>query len=189
MPKVERPRPPTDVLTHGRCPEPGIYVIENAVSGEWYIGSAQNMRKRWQTHRSLLRAGNHHAVRLQASWGKYGEGAFRFIPLQVVPDKARRLLLEQHFLNTLTPPLNTSSNAHSCEGVKRSTETVAKIRVAVTAPERLLRLKAMAKRPKSAEHRARIAESRRGQRPSEETRAKLRAASARRWGRTDAKSR
>lgn len=183
MPKTPRPRPTEAILVHGRCPEPGIYVIENSLTGEFYVGSAKNMRKRWQTHRSLLRAGKHHAARLQESWTQHGEGNFRFLPLHVCRDKVQRLLLEQHFLSTLAPPFNTAQKAHSCEGVKRSPETIAKIRAAVSSPARVARFREMAKRPKSVEHRARIAASRLGVRPTEETRAKLRAASAKRWGR------
>ncbi len=182
MPRTPRPRP-QDSDVQGSCQFGGLYAIENVITYESYVGSTVNMRKRWHLHRTLLRSGKHHAKKLQAAWVKYGEECFRFMPLCVIEDKAQRVAMEQHFLTSLRPSYNTSPTATSCAGVKRSTETIAKIRAAVTAPARLEKLRVMGKKPKSAEHRARIAASHQGLRPTEETRAKLRAASARRWGR------
>lgn len=182
MPREPRPRPATSYVVAGSCPYGGVYVIENTLTGFFYVGSTKNLRRRWQLHRHLLRTGHHHSPYLQASWVKHGEEAFRFVPLCILEEESERLALEQHFINTLHPTYNVSPTANSCAGVKRSEATRAKMRAAVACPERREKFLRMARAPKSPEHRARISASHQGLHPSEETRAKLRAASARRWG-------
>lgn len=182
MPRLPRPRPDTPLLVPGSCAYGGIYVIENILTHDIYVGSTMNLRKRWQLHCHHLRKGKHHAPKLQASWNKHGEGAFRFVPLCIMPDETERLAMEQHFITTLKPAYNVSPTASSCAGVKRSAQTRAKIQAAVTTPERMEKFLEMAKQPKSAEHRARIAAAHLGKTASEATKAKLRAAAARRWG-------
>lgn len=57
----------------------GVYVIE-APSGGCYIGSAVNIRKRWNTHRMQLRLGTHHCIPLQRAWKKHGSAlSFRVL--------------------------------------------------------------------------------------------------------------
>jgi group I intron endonuclease len=164
-------------------PRGGLYSIENTVTHNIYVGSTVNLRKRWQLHLHLLRNGKHHSFKLQASWNKYGEDSFRFIPISIIEDKSQWVRLEQHFISTLKPTYNVSLKAGSCAGIKRSPETIAKIREYIISPERLERFVKMAKKPKSPEHRSRIAAAHRGMKASEETKAKLRSASAKRWGR------
>lgn len=55
----------------------GIYRITCIPTGKFYIGSAVNMRKRWRQHRKMLLDQTHFNRRLQNSWNKYGEAAFR----------------------------------------------------------------------------------------------------------------
>ena len=163
-------------------PQGGVYFIENILTRDFYVGSSVNLRKRWQLHQCLLRKGKHHSPKLQSSWKKHGGVAFRFIVISIVEAKDQRVELEQHLLSTLHPTYNVSPIAGSSAGVKRSPETIAKLMPHITSPERIKKLVEMAKKPKSPEHRARIAAAHRGKKASEETRAKLRAASAKRWG-------
>jgi len=164
----------------------GLYVIQNLVERRlFYVGSSQNIKKRWAVHKALLNKGKHHSKRLQSDWFKYGEAAFSILPLQMIEGKQDRLRLEQHFLTTLPCPYNVSRKANSSEGTVRSDATREKLRVAVRRADRMAHIKALGGAPKSPEHRARIAEAHLGMRPSEETRAKLRAASAARWARPE----
>lgn len=55
-----------------------IYKIVNTESGKFYVGSTNNTRERFRTHRNKLRAGKHHCAHLQAAWNKYGEAVFVF---------------------------------------------------------------------------------------------------------------
>ncbi len=159
----------------------GLYVIQNNINGKFYVGSTAHFDRRFILHRCLLRKGTHHSKHLQNAWNKYGEDAFSFMRLQYIEGKELRLRYEQAFLDGLKPAYNSAPIAQSCEGVVRSEQTRAKMRAAMATSPRRIAFVAMARAPRSVQHRANIAASKMGQRPSEETRAKLRAASRRRW--------
>lgn len=55
-----------------------IYVIENNVTGKFYIGRTNNPASRKRAHFSELRRGVHKNPRLQYSFDKHGEVAFEF---------------------------------------------------------------------------------------------------------------
>lgn len=50
----------------------GIYQILNVENGHCYIGSSENITKRWSQHKSVLRHNNHHSGYLQNAYNKYG---------------------------------------------------------------------------------------------------------------------
>lgn len=62
----------------------GVYQIRCIPTGKIYIGSAVNLRKRWEEHRRSLRKGKHRNRYLQAAWNKYGEENFEFSVLEFV---------------------------------------------------------------------------------------------------------
>ena len=55
-----------------------IYQIRNKINDKCYIGSAVKILDRWWLHKKMLRNGNHHSVKLQRAWDKYGENNFAF---------------------------------------------------------------------------------------------------------------
>ena len=67
--------------------QPGIYCIENIITGDKYIGQSKNISLRLQEHLSCLR-NNHHYYKkrhiptiLQKAWNKYGEENFKIYVL------------------------------------------------------------------------------------------------------------
>ena len=54
-----------------------IYKIINTVTGEKYVGQTTNFSRRISDHKQKLNANNHINPKLQASWNKYGENAFK----------------------------------------------------------------------------------------------------------------
>ena len=66
----------------GTC---GIYEIRNTRTGMSYLGSSQNITKRWWMHRRDLRLGVHHNHHLQRSWEKHGAQCFTFSVLLPCP--------------------------------------------------------------------------------------------------------
>lgn len=76
----------------------GIYKITNLVNQKVYIGSAIDIKKRWQDHLNYLRKDKHNNKYLQRSYNKYGEDAFEFkILFYCYPDKL--LHYEQTFID------------------------------------------------------------------------------------------
>jgi len=81
-------------------PISGIYKIVHRESGTTYVGSSQDVRRRWVTHRRELRTGQHNNGYLQCAWDKYGSKAFRFSIVEEV-EIERLLKREQYWLDQL----------------------------------------------------------------------------------------
>jgi group I intron endonuclease len=70
----------------------GIYQIRCVPTGKIYVGSAVDLRTRWQHHCELLRRHKHRNKYLQAAWDKYGPASFE---LDILELTAREHLLER----------------------------------------------------------------------------------------------
>lgn len=75
--------------------------------GSKYIGSSNNIYRRWSEHRRNLRRGCHHSTRLQAAWNKYAE-ELRF---EIICECPIDLLeeLEQKYISEMKASLNTTN--------------------------------------------------------------------------------
>ena len=62
----------------------GVYKITNTVNAKFYIGSTNNLKRRYYSHYCSLRGGYHANEYLQNSFNKYGEQAFTFEILEIV---------------------------------------------------------------------------------------------------------
>lgn len=60
----------------------GIYIIRNLKNGKFYIGQAQDIRKRWAEHKWKLNGNFHTNNHLQSAWNKYGAKVFKFLVLE-----------------------------------------------------------------------------------------------------------
>ncbi len=110
----------------------GIYAIQNKLNGHQYIGSAVNIARRWDEHRSYLKRGVHHSPILQRAWAKYPEDAFEFVILEIVEDVTQLTFIEQRYLDELKPRYNVSPSAGSNRGIKYRPEVVAAMRLRQT---------------------------------------------------------
>jgi len=88
----------------------GIYKIENTVTGDFYIGSSEDIDGRKYSHLVRLKAGKHHNHNLQRAWDKDGPEVFRFTTIENCLPNAL-LLLEQKYLDTLNPAYNVNETA------------------------------------------------------------------------------
>lgn len=70
----------------------GIYQILCVPTGKIYIGSSNDMARRWSEHRKMLRSGIHPNAHLQGAWNKYTEAAFT----PSVVEQVERDLLSEH---------------------------------------------------------------------------------------------
>lgn len=100
----------------------GVYKIINNINGKFYVGSAVNLKGRWNTHKSSLINNKHYNKFLQRSFNKHGYSAFSFIILEYCSfDKL--IEREQYYIDNLNPIYNISKNAGNCLGVKHSGES------------------------------------------------------------------
>jgi group I intron endonuclease len=60
----------------------GIYQILNTVTDKCYVGSSIDIRNRWKQHNKNLRHLNHHSIKLQRAWNKYGPDVWEWNILQ-----------------------------------------------------------------------------------------------------------
>lgn len=80
-----------------------IYKILNKVNGKFYIGSANDYKRRWYQHKRELKNNSHDNQYLQNAWNKYGESNFEWIVLQKDIDENVKYDIEQKYLDTLKP--------------------------------------------------------------------------------------
>ncbi len=167
----------------------GIYAIVNRTNGRFYIGSSATLARRCYVHFWLLRRGEHKNTHLQRAFQKYGEAAFEWVVLCLLP---RRDLIstEQRLLDRLAGTAacyNIAAHAHTPsmteavrrkigdalrgrviprEQVERWIETMRTWRAA--QPPKPPKQKPIRK-PLSVESRERMANAQRGKRQSEES--------------------
>lgn len=146
----------------------GIYQIKNQINGKRYIGSAVNLKRRWQNHLSSLCGGRHYNPHLQSAFDKEGETAFVFSVLEHVQDSAKLIEREQHHLDTLAPEYNMCPTAGNTLGRLHSLDTCR--RMSETRMGHYV----------SPETCRKLSEASRGKHPTEETRRKISEASKRR---------
>jgi group I intron endonuclease len=77
----------------------GVYKIWNRHNNKFYIGSANNLLKRYYSHIRLLQVGNHPNLHLQNSWNKYGHSQFEFHILNITSSHLGAIKIEQKYLN------------------------------------------------------------------------------------------
>jgi len=179
----------------------GIYRITCLANGEFYVGSAVNMRKRQILHLSQLDKGKHHNRHLQNTYNKYGDNNLVFDVLEFCA-KEQLIEYEQYYIDILNPTINICRIAYSCKGVIRSEEyrrkmseahkgkivseeTRRKMKERVVSEETKRRISEAGKRraPASEETRRKISEASKGKKHpprSEETRRKISEAAKRR---------
>jgi group I intron endonuclease len=150
----------------------GIYMIRNVITGQYYIGSAQNLKRRFREHEQQLKAGAHFNSRLQNAWNKHGATAFVFFPLSMLQTKEQLIPAEQLMIDSYRAAdcnfgYNSRPTAQSNLGHKFSDETRQKIRVAnigrKASAETRAKMSASAKgTPKGSEHARRISVAKTG---------------------------
>jgi group I intron endonuclease len=107
----------------------GVYAIVNRVNSKQYIGSSCNIQDRWNRHIKLLNRGKHHSMHLQNAWNKYGVDNFSFVILCTCSDD-ELICREQEYLDSCKPEYNVSPTAGRTAGIIRTTEYIAKQKIA-----------------------------------------------------------
>ena len=178
---VETLMAPRRMYPKAEC-EVGVYGIYNEITGKWYVGSSLEITKRWWRHLWELRQGKHHSPKLQRSFNKHGEGAFRFLVLEECASEElesretatiERLKAHSGGYNVASeakggfmrgrqwPEETKAARVEAMKGFRHSEESKERIRKAKKEqwanPEQRAKIAASQRCPKSAEGAARIA--------------------------------
>lgn len=166
-------------LKHKTEGKSGVYRLTTP-DGECYVGSSENIWRRWLGHKTYLRAGRHRSKSLQKSFCERGFDALT-LEVLLLCDTKDLLFYEQRAMDVIRPVHNTSLTAGSTKGVVASEDTRAKLSAAKIGKKRpplsaeaRAKISAKAKeRYLSPEYREKSAASMRGIPKSAEHRAKL----------------
>ena len=83
----------------------GIYKITNTVTGDFYIGSSNNVKRRWAYHKCQSTWNKYPNNPLYLDMKNYGVDNFELEILEVVEsDKLKEM--EQHYIELLNPTYN-----------------------------------------------------------------------------------
>lgn len=89
----------------------GVYKIINLKNNKFYIGSSNNLHKRFIHHKNSLLKNKHHNKYLQNAWNKYGEENFKF---EIVEYCYNNFEKEQYYLDSLKPQYNIAKHVENC---------------------------------------------------------------------------
>jgi len=107
----------------------GVYYIKSRASGNMYVGSAKNMKRRWVKHLTELRSGTHHSTQLKRVVARRGLDDLEFgVMLVCAPEQA--LMYEQIVLTNAQPRYNSAKVAGK---VDHTPEVRAKLSAAAKA--------------------------------------------------------
>lgn len=117
-------------LNHYR--ECGVYMIKNIITGDSYIGSSNNIGKRWSLHYCKLSQNKHYNKHFQSSVNKYGIENFIFGVIEFCKEP-ELISKEQDNYNKYSPTYNKGIFIDCPQrGSKMSEEQKEKFRIANT---------------------------------------------------------
>ena len=86
----------------------GVYKITNTVTGDFYVGSSKDVKKRWSRHKWTSTWKRYPNNPMYHDMQKYGTDSFELQILEEVePDKLKEL--EQQFIEKLKPAYNSNN--------------------------------------------------------------------------------
>jgi len=99
----------------------GVYQIRCKQNGKIYVGSAVNLRARWDLHRRSLIMKQHFNPHLQSAWNLYGAENFEFSVLQYVEyvEEMQLLTIEQAWIERTgctNRAIGFNINSHATSG-------------------------------------------------------------------------
>lgn len=147
----------------------GIYSITNSNNGKRYVGSSENINRRFMSHKMLLSKGKHHSIHLQRAWDKNGKQAFVFSIIELC-DQIELIAKEQQHID-IKADYNIVPKAYDSptfKGLFHTPETRAKMSAAQSGKKH-----AMYGRHHTEEAKEKIRRAATGKRHTLESRAKM----------------
>jgi group I intron endonuclease len=84
----------------------GVYVIQNVITSDCYVGSSVDIARRKLKHFHQLRSNKHGNQHLQSAYNKYGHDSFLFAVHEEVAEREDLVAREQYWINQLLPRYN-----------------------------------------------------------------------------------
>ena len=81
----------------------GVYKITNTITGDFYIGSSRNVKKRWTNHKAPSTWAIYLNLKLYQDMAQFGLNNFKFEILEETDNLRER---EQYWINILNPIYN-----------------------------------------------------------------------------------
>lgn len=100
----------------------GVYRIRNLANNKFYIGSTNDLYKRFIQHKIQLEREEHHSIYLQRAFNKYGTSQF-IMEILLLCKQEYLLYYEQQLIYELVPNYNMNKRATSNRGYKWSMES------------------------------------------------------------------
>ena len=82
----------------------GVYKITNNITGDFYIGSSNDVKRRWAEHKSISAQKRQPNVKLYKAMAEFGLDNFKFEVLEKTADLHNR---EQYWIEQLKPSYNS----------------------------------------------------------------------------------
>jgi group I intron endonuclease len=93
----------------------GVYILENVMTGNFYIGLSKNLAKRKGRHFYVLRNGMKGNIRISDDCKKYGVESFDFKVLEYC-DECDLLEKEQYYFELMMPQYNVWKSVYNAKG-------------------------------------------------------------------------
>lgn len=82
-----------------------VYKVTNTITGDFYIGSSKDAKRRWITHKAPSVWARHPNLRMYQDMAQYGLNNFTFEIIEETSDLKER---EQYFIDLLRPSYNSN---------------------------------------------------------------------------------
>lgn len=105
---------------------PGVYMVKNIVTNDFYIGSTKNIYYRVKNHEWTLKNNRHGNSKMQKAALEHGYDSFNYLVLEFCPNSSREIR-EKYFIDLLKPTYNKWNSVKIPKGYKHSQESVDKM--------------------------------------------------------------
>lgn len=108
----------------------GIYMIYNSITGDYYIGSAEDLHRRKRSHEYVYKGGKGGNILISRHSKKYGASVFKFLIIHEVPE-INLTEAEQFWIKSLDPFYNLTKRA-----IRRKMTEIGKAKIGEHAKNR-----------------------------------------------------
>ena len=106
---------PKKSISYAIDKKPGVYRLQNFITGKFYIGSTKNLYNRYYRHMQILKESKHENIRIKEDCDKFGWSSFVFGVVEYCEHK-ECLKREQYYFELWNPEYNVWLNVYTGKG-------------------------------------------------------------------------